>query len=194
MAVIVEAKDHKENSTVQSLANQIIPDKLSVGITHQEFEDCYAAGIPIDNFRGGVIVDIDFLDEEVPEGFPRRSYIDEEDNEVIKKWREYTLYYTNEKRDENDNITTEATQALLDMDRAGYCSAGRTKDFDNDELVAWCDYFGDGLDLSRILTFSEFKHQKTTMFNPYYVPEEEAGVDINQDGVIKSFFKNLLGI
>lgn len=187
MAVNIIAKDHKDNSTVQAKANVLIPERFSAGLSHQEFEDLVAAGVPLDGFIGGVEVDISLLDEEVPDTFPKSYYTNENEEEQQKLWKDYCLYVTNEKRNESDEVTTVADKALLKIGWVGI-NGNRPDIVKNDELLAWCEHFGDGLDLSAILTKSVWLDKRDTDYNAYYVPEEETGIDINQDGIIKSFY------
>ncbi len=142
MSVCIITTNNKENATIIELANKTIPDQLDVGMSRTQFETLIADDIPIHGFVGCVEVAKYVLDDAVPAGFPERSYINENDEEAIKKWREYVSFF------END---THAVMIVGCRD-----TNGNRKDIvPYDELTVWIDHFG----LANVFTSSETKHK-----------------------------------
>ena len=58
-------------------------------LSHEEMIELYNAGTEIHGFIGGVEVDTNILQEEVPSAFTGSSYTDEEGVEHRRTWQEY---------------------------------------------------------------------------------------------------------
>lgn len=192
------SKDHKDNQTVEELFVYQKPDSFKSGISHQQIENLIAGGVPINGFKGGIIVDHSVLEDDVPSSFPNSTITDSDGNSYQMKWKEYANYWTNEKIDDSGSITTAADKALLDVENGGHKGTSRRSEILWDEFKLWIDEFCQsdrgGYDFSNLLTLSSYMLERDTTFNPSYVPEEEQSTDINKDGIIKSFVRNLFGV
>jgi len=96
---------------IKNLSEKITVNKYKVNAaecanTHGNNGDGYTG------FIGGVEITISKLDEIVPAGFIHSSKTVNE-VETQKTWREYCLFKTNEITDDDGNVITQATKALL---------------------------------------------------------------------------------
>ena len=142
MAVKITTVNHKNDATIVALANQTIPDEISVGMSRDQFKSLIANDVPVDGFIGSVEVLKTVLDENVPITFPNRTLEDGDGNETILTWRDYSIFHENE------------THALMHVgcrDKNG----NRTDIVGDTELRIWVAYFG----VDNLLTRSETLHK-----------------------------------
>ena len=118
------------------------------GLTRAQFEEYISKNTPIDGFIGAVEIPISDLDNEVPEQFPDRVYVDDKGNEHVYTWREYWNYISSR------------NNALIMLDSGRLGNNCRREPLTDSELRRFVSYFN----VRNVMTRSEMK---TKLCNDY---------------------------